>query len=76
MHLPFLSLWSLCLVSLLAVSPVRAVFYTLTDNWVGSAFLNQFTWEAIADPTHGRVNYISQSTSLSLNLTYASATSL
>ncbi|PVG02130.1 hypothetical protein CPB86DRAFT_811635 [Serendipita vermifera] len=71
----FFTFLFLYLVSLWAVSPVQAVFYTLTDNWVGSAFLDQFTWEAIADPTHGRVNYISQSTALSLNLTYASSTS-
>lgn len=40
-------------VSLL--SGVRAGTYGLSDNWVGSAFLSAFEWQAIADPTHGRV---------------------
>ena len=37
------------------VSSGFAATYHLSDNWVGSAFLNAFTHEAISDPTHGRV---------------------
>ncbi|EKM60723.1 glycoside hydrolase family 16 protein [Phanerochaete carnosa HHB-10118-sp] len=48
-----------------------AATYQLSDNWIGSAFLNTFTFEAIADPTHGRVNYVDQATALARNLTYA-----
>ncbi|KAG8835534.1 hypothetical protein FRC17_002763 [Serendipita sp. 399] len=55
---------------------VRAVSYRLTDNWVGSAFLSEFTWENIPDPTHGRVNYLSQADSLARGLTVTSANSL
>ena len=33
-----------------------AASYNLVDNWTGGAFLSDFTWEAIADPTHGRVS--------------------
>nr|2CL2_A Chain A, PUTATIVE LAMINARINASE [Phanerodontia chrysosporium]2W39_A Chain A, PUTATIVE LAMINARINASE [Phanerodontia chrysosporium]2W52_A Chain A, PUTATIVE LAMINARINASE [Phanerodontia chrysosporium] len=50
--------------------------YHLEDNWVGSAFLSTFTHEAIADPTHGRVNYVDQATALAKNLTYASGDTL
>ncbi|TBU64696.1 laminarinase [Dichomitus squalens] len=39
-------------------------------------FLSGFTHEAIADPTHGRVNYVDQATALAQNLTYASGDTL
>ena len=29
--------------------------YRLTESIVGREFYNHFTWEAIEDPTHGRV---------------------
>jgi hypothetical protein len=29
--------------------------YILTSDIIGSAFYSAFTWEAIVDPTHGRV---------------------
>jgi hypothetical protein len=76
MHSTLFNSYTLLLASLLVVPAVRGVDYALTDNWEGSSFLNEFTWEAIADPTNGRVNYLDQATSLSLNLTYASDTSL
>ncbi|KAG9053192.1 hypothetical protein FS842_008542 [Serendipita sp. 407] len=57
-------------------SNVQASFYLLTDNWVGTSFLSEFTWENIADPTHGRVNYLPQSESLARGLTVASSNSL
>lgn len=50
--------------------------YHLTDNHVGADFLSSFSHQAIADPTHGRVNYVSQATAQSLNLTYASGNTL
>ncbi|GJE87869.1 glycoside hydrolase family 16 protein [Phanerochaete sordida] len=53
-----------------------AATYHLSDNWVGSAFLSAFTHEAIADPTHGRVNYVDQATAVAKNLTYASGDTL
>ncbi|KAF9236017.1 glycoside hydrolase family 16 protein [Melanogaster broomeanus] len=43
-------------------SSASAATYSRTSNLVGQSFLNAFTWQAIADPTHGRVNYVSQAT--------------
>ncbi|GJE92266.1 glycoside hydrolase family 16 protein [Phanerochaete sordida] len=50
--------------------------YALTDNYVGSTFLSTWVHEAIADPTHGRVNYVDQATAVSKNLTFASGDTL
>lgn len=63
------------LVASLAPS-VFAATYHLSDNHVGSDFLSTFTHEAIADPTHGRVNYLDQNTAVSQNLTFASGNTL
>ncbi|RDB18969.1 putative glycosidase C21B10.07 [Hypsizygus marmoreus] len=57
------------------VVPSLAARYPLSDNIVGTAFLNTFDFQAIADPTHGRVNYVDQATAQSQNLTFASADS-
>ncbi|KAL0958590.1 hypothetical protein HGRIS_013931 [Hohenbuehelia grisea] len=46
--------------------------YSLSDNIVGPAFMNAFNYEAIPDPTHGRVNYVDKATAQRLNLTYGS----
>ena len=32
-----------------------AATYNLEDSWISNAFLNTFVFEAIPDPTHGRV---------------------
>ncbi|KAB5591108.1 Endo-1,3(4)-beta-glucanase [Ceratobasidium theobromae] len=56
-----------------AASFARAATYTVSDTFIGSSFLTGFNHEAISDPTHGRVNYVSQATAQSLNLTYASS---
>jgi hypothetical protein len=45
--------------------------YKLSDTVAGFDFYNFFNWEAISDPTHGRVNYVDKDTSRKLNLTYA-----
>ena len=37
------------------VVSVHGATYHLSDNIVGTDFLNEFTHEAISDPTHGRV---------------------
>ncbi|QRV78202.1 glycoside hydrolase family 16 protein [Ceratobasidium sp. AG-Ba] len=66
-------MFSFKIATLAAVASVaQAATYNLVDNFVGSGFLNGFSHQAIADPTHGRVNYVSQSTAISQNLTYAS----
>ncbi|TFK71165.1 hypothetical protein BDN72DRAFT_937192 [Pluteus cervinus] len=46
--------------------------YQRVDNYVGNAFYDAFEFQAIEDPTHGRVNYVDQATAQAQNLTYAS----
>ncbi|TEB31638.1 hypothetical protein FA13DRAFT_1732501 [Coprinellus micaceus] len=45
--------------------------YRLTDSIVGRDFFRAFDWEAIGDPTRGRVLYVNETESRSRNLTYA-----
>ncbi|KAG9100553.1 hypothetical protein FRC06_003969 [Ceratobasidium sp. 370] len=56
-------------------SLAQAATYTVSDTFVGTSFLTNFDHQAIADPTHGRVNYVDQTTAQRLNLTYASSSS-
>ncbi|EIW63420.1 uncharacterized protein TRAVEDRAFT_161729 [Trametes versicolor FP-101664 SS1] len=63
------ALAALSLASLL-ILPTSAHF-SLTDEYVGRDFLQSWNWESIDDPTHGRVNYLSQTDALNGNLTYA-----
>ncbi|KAF8901352.1 glycoside hydrolase family 16 protein [Gymnopilus junonius] len=56
---------------LLSAFPVNAVYF-LRENIFGPLFYTHFVWEAIDDPTHGRVNYVDQWTSITQDLTYAS----
>ncbi|KAJ7509605.1 glycoside hydrolase family 16 protein [Mycena galericulata] len=53
------------------LSLVLAATYSQSENIVGSGFYNSFNFEAITDPTAGRVNYVDEATAQSLNLTYA-----
>jgi len=46
-----------------------ATFY-LKDKWVGADFFQGWTWETEDDPTHGRVNYVSQADAVAKNLSY------
>ncbi|CAK5267905.1 unnamed protein product [Mycena citricolor] len=66
-----LSAFFLATTILLPVS-VLAASYSRTQNIVGTGFYDAFDFEAIPDPTHGRVNYVSEATARALNLTYAS----
>ncbi|PPQ78780.1 hypothetical protein CVT25_010653 [Psilocybe cyanescens] len=68
---PFLH--SLAVLSLGFILPSLAATYSLTDTIIGSGFYNFFEWEEGSDPTNGRVNYVDQGTSQSLNLTFASS---
>ncbi|KAH9475563.1 putative glycosidase C21B10.07 [Psilocybe cubensis] len=45
--------------------------YFLSESIVGHDFYNHFNWENISDPTHGRVVYVDEKTSVQHNLTYA-----
>ncbi|KAF8803218.1 endo-1,3(4)-beta-glucanase [Phlegmacium glaucopus] len=61
------------LMSLLVLlSSSSANSYRLSESIVGQDFYQHFSWEAVADPSHGRVNYVDQQTSIDQNLTYAS----
>ncbi|TFY61205.1 hypothetical protein EVJ58_g4670 [Rhodofomes roseus] len=62
---------ALALLAALA-SVVAAQVYTLADAYVGSEFLGTWTWQTIADPTNGDVNYVDLGTAVAQNLTYAS----
>ncbi|KAF8202335.1 glycoside hydrolase family 16 protein [Pholiota molesta] len=50
----------------------RPIGYTLSENIVGHDFLEAFNFQAITDPTHGRVNYVNESDALSKNLVQVS----
>ncbi|KAI0059352.1 2 beta-glucanase [Artomyces pyxidatus] len=54
--------------SLLLAGCAMGASYSVSDTFQGSSFFSGFTFEAEADPTHGRVNYVSQSTAQSLGL--------
>ncbi|KAF8590993.1 glycoside hydrolase family 16 protein [Ramaria rubella] len=56
----------------LLISVANAATYSLSDAISGTGFLSAFSHQAIADPTHGRVNYLSQADALAKNLTFAS----
>ncbi|KAF4622601.1 hypothetical protein D9613_009002 [Agrocybe pediades] len=55
----------------LAVGTLTSTYY-LKENVVGRDFYSHFDWQAIKDPTHGRVTYVDEPTARGLNLTYAS----
>lgn len=73
----------------LAGSALAGAVYTLNDNIVGEGFYSSFNFEAIPDPTDGRVyvyparnlfrflvddrTYVNQSTAQMLNLTYSTS---
>jgi hypothetical protein len=65
----------LAALSLSLTSRVRASFY-LKDEWIGDAFYQGWNWETESDPTHGRVNYISQAEARGKNLTYGAVHSI
>ncbi|KAF8633140.1 hypothetical protein AX17_004641 [Amanita inopinata Kibby_2008] len=48
------------------------VTYLQTEDHRGTGFLQSFSYEAIRDPSHGRVNYVDATTAANKNLTYAS----
>ncbi|KAF7366964.1 putative glycosidase C21B10.07 [Mycena sanguinolenta] len=53
-------------------STVFGATYHNAEHIAGAGFYNSFNFEAIADPTHGRVNYVDQNTAMSTNLTFSS----
>ncbi|KIJ63521.1 glycoside hydrolase family 16 protein [Hydnomerulius pinastri MD-312] len=47
---------------------VLSSVYSRSSNLVGQSFLDAFTWQTIADPNYGRVNYIDEATAQSKGL--------
>jgi hypothetical protein len=47
----------------------NANFY-LKDKWIADDFFRSWSWETEDDPTHGRVNFVSQAEAISKNLSY------
>ncbi|OJA13654.1 hypothetical protein AZE42_06891 [Rhizopogon vesiculosus] len=45
--------------------------YTLIEDIAGEGFYDSFNFEAIPDPTQGRVNYVNETVAKALNLTFA-----
>ncbi|TFY64735.1 hypothetical protein EVG20_g5848 [Dentipellis fragilis] len=60
-----LSVASVLLSTLLAARTAYGATYSLSDNITPSTFYNNFAFQAISDPTHGRVNYVNQATAQS-----------
>ncbi|TFY60538.1 hypothetical protein EVJ58_g5086 [Rhodofomes roseus] len=58
--------------SLSLLPTIWAGSYSVNQTNIGSAFLTNFEWEDIADPTKGRVHYVNQSIALAKNLTFTS----
>jgi len=64
------------LLPLLALAPSAfSKVYRQTDKVVGKDFYDAFNFEAVKDPSGGRVEYVDQATAIAENLTYASHSS-
>jgi hypothetical protein len=59
----FLAVYSLSLIQRTGAN----IFY-LKDQWRGNDFFQGWNWETENDPTHGRVNYVSQDEAIYRNL--------
>jgi len=52
----------------LALSQCASASFYLKDKWVGDDFFQDWNWGTKNDPTHGRVNYVSQAEAIAKNL--------
>lgn len=59
-------------ILLLFARSVRAASYDISDTFQGNSFFSGFSFFSDADPTHGRVNYVTQAQAKSLGLAYVS----
>ena len=59
-------------LSLTALADYSPHFY-LQDEWIGEDFFTGWNFETEDDPTHGRVNYLSQADARRKNLAYGAA---
>ncbi|KAI0260952.1 2 beta-glucan [Gloeopeniophorella convolvens] len=62
-------------LSLFLAGGARAATYNVADTFQGSSFFSDFSFISEADPTHGRVNYVTQSQAQSLGLATVSGNS-
>ncbi|WVW81993.1 hypothetical protein I302_103998 [Kwoniella bestiolae CBS 10118] len=51
---------------------VEASRYRLSKHYYGNQFFDGFDWKTFNDPTHGRVNYVSETEARRKNLSYVS----
>ncbi|WRT63877.1 uncharacterized protein IL334_000803 [Kwoniella shivajii] len=51
---------------------VQASSYKLAKSYTGKSFFDGFDWKTFDDPTHGRVNYVSETDARNKNLSYVS----
>lgn len=63
----------IALTALFIPACAYGAIYSLSDEVYGPGFYSFFEWEAIEDPTHGRVTYVDKPTSIHQNLTYATS---
>ncbi|KAI4520547.1 glycoside hydrolase family 16 protein [Schizophyllum commune Loenen D] len=56
------------LSSLIALSSAK--LYSASERYVGNTFYDAFEFQAVSDPTHGRVNYVDMWTAQGRNLTF------
>jgi len=63
---------SLAALFLLLTGSVRAAMYDVTDTFQGNSFFTGFYFYSGADPTNGRVNYVTQAEAQTLGLAYVS----
>ncbi|KAG6907665.1 hypothetical protein DXG01_007869 [Tephrocybe rancida] len=57
----------------LATTLNSALAYSIQDSYKGNDFFEAWTWKAINDPTHGRVNYVDKPTAQATNLSSATS---
>ncbi|KAI9510935.1 concanavalin A-like lectin/glucanase domain-containing protein [Russula earlei] len=60
----------LATLHLLSLTQCASAWFYLDKEWIGEAFFDGWDWETENDPTHGRVNYVSQADAMSKNLSY------
>ncbi|KZP10214.1 glycoside hydrolase family 16 protein [Athelia psychrophila] len=70
-----LSATSIFLALAYASTLVLANTYSLSSSIIGSQFLSAFTFQAISDPTHGFVTYVSESDAQSAGLVSSTSSS-
>jgi hypothetical protein len=54
----------------LSLTQCASANFFLKEKWVGEEFFKGWTWETENDPTHGRVNYVSQADAIKKKLSY------